>query len=137
MPPSRISRPRYQHVRKPNTRIRRDHREWINSLPCLRCGRPGPSECAHVRTYTDGGTSLRPSDRYCLPLCAGCHRIDQDSQHELGEASFYAALGIDPLDYCLRLWTVTGDTPQGLRTIERAWQAIALHKHPEAPQSCG
>jgi hypothetical protein len=42
--------------------------------------------------------------------------------------AFYAELGIDPLDYCARLWAVTGDIEQGMRTILRARQAIAFRR---------
>jgi hypothetical protein len=48
-------------------------------------------------------------------------------QHRVGELAFWSALGIDPVDYANRLWTVTGEPEQGLRTIDRARQAIAMH----------
>jgi hypothetical protein len=44
----------------------------------------GPIECAHVRTGTDGGVSLKPSDRWCISLCAHHHA----EQHRLGERRF-------------------------------------------------
>jgi hypothetical protein len=124
--PPRISRTAPQHVRKPKDRVRRQHQEFVRQLPCLACGRAGPSECAHVRNGTDGGAGLKPSDRFCLPLCGpgGCH----NRQHRVGELSFWSDLGIDPLDYCARLWAVTGDIEQGQRTIQRARQAIALKR---------
>lgn len=111
--------------RKPNERARPKHRRFISALPCIACGKAAPSECAHVRAGADGGTGYKPADRFCLPLCGGdgCHH----RQHTVGELSFWAALGIDPLDYAARLWAVTGDVDQGLRTIARAWLAIALH----------
>jgi hypothetical protein len=49
-------------------------------------------------------------------------------QHQHGELSFWADLGIDPLDAALRLWSKTGDYEAGIRTIQRARQAIALHR---------
>lgn len=74
---------------------------------------------------------MKPPDRYTVPLCMsipeigyeGCHAI----QHQ-GEVSFWAALGVDPVDISLRLWAVSGDTDQALRTIARARQLIALHR---------
>lgn len=111
--------------RKPNDRLRPKHREFVQSLPCIACGKPAPSECAHIRSGTDGGTSLKPSDRFCLPLCGpfGCHAW----QHQIGEAEFFGRLGIDALDFAARLWAVTGDREAGLRAVFRARQAIALH----------
>lgn len=48
-------------------------------------------ECAHVRTGTDGGTSMKPSDKWTISLCKDCHT----EQHAVGEASFQAAYGIN------------------------------------------
>ena len=50
-----------------------------------------PIECAHVRLGTDGGTSLKPSDRWTISLCADHHR----EQHSLGEATFEKKYGVD------------------------------------------
>ena len=121
--PPRISRTVTVVRKRPNSRLRPKHHEFIRRLPCLACGRAAPSECAHVRTGTDGGIGLKPASRFTLPLCTECHR----RQHSTGELTFWADLGIDPLDYALRLWTVTGDEAAGLRVVLRAHQAIALH----------
>jgi hypothetical protein len=123
MSPPRISKDMPQHRRKPNLRLRARHLAFVRLLPCTACGRAAPSEAAHVRCGTDGGTSLKPSDRYAVPLCEGCHKI----QHG-GELSFWSALRIDPLDIALRLWTVSGDLEAGLRTIARSRQAIGLRR---------
>jgi hypothetical protein len=69
---------------------------------------------------TDGGTGLRPSDRYSVPLCERCHRTGHNAQHTIGESAFWSAKGIDPGQVAERLWTVSGDHDQGLRTILRA-----------------
>jgi hypothetical protein len=69
--------------------------------------------------------SAKPDDRYLVPLCRKCH----DRQHTReGEPTFWANLGIDPVNLSLRLHLVTGDTEQGERTIMRARQAIELHR---------
>lgn len=47
-------------------------------------------ECAHVRTGTDGGIGIKPSDKWTISLCKTCHA----EQHAMGEASFEAAYGI-------------------------------------------
>ena len=67
------------------------HRTWIRRH---HCSVPGckrlPIECAHARSGTDGGIALKPSDRWCLSLCAFHHA----EQHRIGEASFEARYGI-------------------------------------------
>jgi hypothetical protein len=134
-PAPRIPRAPIQHKPKPNDRLRPKHVAWIKTLPCIRCGRT-PCDPAHVRIgNTGGGTSLKPPDRFTVPLCSsdpligyeGCHAV----QHQ-GEMTFWAELGVDPVDIALRLWAVTGDTEQALRTITRARQAIALHRREHA-----
>lgn len=122
--PARIPRSVPVGRRKPDLRQRPRHLAFIRSLGvCIACGARCTVEAMHVRAGTDGGTGLKPSDRFCLPGCPACHR----RSHQIGELAFWSELGIDPLDYSARLWAVTGDLEQGERTIARARQAIALH----------
>jgi len=67
------------------------HRAWVRGFACCACGSETAVECAHVRTGTDGGTGIKPSDRWCISLCKDCHQ----RQHEIGEASFEQANKID------------------------------------------
>lgn len=60
------------------------HLKFVRSLPCLIHGTT-PSEAAHIRTFTDGGTGLKPSDHFTVPLCSKCHR----EQHHEGEITFW------------------------------------------------
>jgi hypothetical protein len=46
-----------------------------------------PIECAHVRNGTDGGTGLKPSDRWSISLC----RYHHAEQHKIGEYAFEQA----------------------------------------------
>jgi hypothetical protein len=62
---------------------------------------------------------LRPSDRYSLPLCAGCHRTGPRAQHVVGELAFWAALGVDPYGLAEHLWTNSGDQAAGERAVMR------------------
>ena len=68
------------------------HRAWVRRH---RCSVPGclrtPIECAHVRSGTDGGVGLKPSDKWTISLCAHHHR----QQHHIGEAAFEARYKID------------------------------------------
>lgn len=42
------------------------------------------TEAAHIRVGTDGGTAMKPSDCYTIPLCSHHH----DLQHRIGERTF-------------------------------------------------
>lgn len=65
----------------------RKHLQSIRQLPCLymssECA--GDTEACHIRSYTDGGMGLKPSDCYTIPMCQSCHR----KQHQMGEVSFH------------------------------------------------
>lgn len=110
---------------KPKDRIRRAHEDYVRSLGvCIACGKIGPVDVMHVRSGADGGMGLKPSSRFTVPGCHPCHM----DQHQRGELTFWGELGIDPMDYCARLWAVSGDLEAGMRTILRARQAIELHR---------
>ena len=67
------------------------HRKWVRGHACSACGSMTAIECAHVRVGTDGGTGLKPSDKWCISLCRDCHA----EQHILGEQSFESVRGIN------------------------------------------
>lgn len=80
------------------------HLAWIRGHECsvtapgaLHAGR---IEACHVRTGTDGGTSLKPSDNFTLPLCALHHKI----QHDIGEPAFERDYEIDMKQVAAALW---------------------------------
>jgi hypothetical protein len=58
--------------------------EEIRKLPCIACGKHGPSEAHHVQTRGSGG-----SDDWwnILPLCHGHHTANGDAWHR-GKISF-------------------------------------------------
>jgi hypothetical protein len=62
------------------------------------CG--GKIEAAHVRIGTDGGTSLKPSDCWALPLCSVHHA----EQHRIGERSFETKYSINMKSLAEKLW---------------------------------
>lgn len=68
------------------------HRAWVRRHHCCvpGCERM-PIECAHVRHGTDGGTGLKPSDRWVISLCRHHHA----EQHRLGERQFERKYGIE------------------------------------------
>jgi len=70
--------------------IRSDsHLRWIrgHECSCIHSGNcQGKIEAAHVRTNTDGGMGVKPSDCFTIPLCGGHHH----EQHQIGEGPFEA-----------------------------------------------
>lgn len=89
--PQRIKPPRSGIERAPGRRCP-GHRSWVRSHACCVPGCQGmPIECAHVRSGTDGGVGIKPSDRWCISLCAEHHR----QQHSLGEPAFERLHKID------------------------------------------
>jgi hypothetical protein len=60
----------------------------------------GKIEAAHVRNGTDGGTSLKPSDCWALPLCRDHHA----EQHRIGERSFDTKDQINMKSIAEKLW---------------------------------
>src|SRR6185503_14867124 len=92
--------------RKPGRLRRPEHRRWVKTLPCICCG-GFPCDPAHVRmnsaehgNYNTMGD--KSEDKFIVPLCARCHRIDQHRKY--AEPEFWARLGIDPLDFALQLY---------------------------------
>lgn len=72
------------------------HKKFVRSHLCCITGLrdhvcEGPIVFAHVRTGTDGGKSLKPSDWWGVSLCDSAHRF----QHQIGEPAFEKRFGID------------------------------------------
>lgn len=121
--PARIPKAMPQHRRRPDPRRAVSHLDFIREIGiCIACGAEGRCQAMHIRSSGDGATGLKPGDKYTLPGCAMCHH----EQHRVGEVAFFGALGIDPVDFSSRLWTVSGDLDAGRRIIFRARQAIEL-----------
>lgn len=54
--------------------INEEYREWIRSLPCSFCGRPGPSEGHHLKGFAhQSGVGLKAPDYFLMPACRECH----------------------------------------------------------------
>ena len=131
--PARLTRAMAQPWTGPESDILIRHRAFIRALPCLCCGKPAPSECAHLRTHA--GLGLPSSSRYLVPLCGPatvwadcCH----SRKHYLGATCFWSALGIDPRDVAFRLWRVSGDIEAGFRVVMQARRGIAASRtHPD------
>src|SRR5258707_1699740 len=98
MPPPRRPRTVARGKPKPELRRRMQHLTFIRQLPCVACGKAAPSEAAHVRSGSDAGAGIKPSDRYSVSLCTSCHEL----QHRFGELRFWSVLRIDPVNAALR-----------------------------------
>jgi hypothetical protein len=81
------------------------HLAWVRGHECAikNCDGhvcSGKIEAAHVRTGTDGGTGVKPSDRYTIPLCGAAH----DLQHRIGEPRFERRYRINMKQMADELW---------------------------------
>lgn len=79
------------------------HLQYVRSFVCCIMDRhecEGRIEAHHVRSGTDGGASIKPSDEYAVPLCSVAHR----TLHDVGEITFQARFGVDLLAVSAKLW---------------------------------
>lgn len=59
------------------------HMRRVKQLPCVICGRSGPSEAHHVFCGRYG--QRKASDFETIPLCLSCHRIGPHAIHNAKE----------------------------------------------------
>lgn len=75
-------------------------------MPCIVCGKPGPSTIHHVRhTIERSGTLARRHDRV-VPLCPE-HHFEQhgpESVESLHEKGIFERFGVDLMKEGERLW---------------------------------
>jgi hypothetical protein len=83
------------------TRLRdKEHCKFVATQPCVVCGRR-PAEAHHIRFAQPRALGRKVSDEYTVPVCRLHHR----NLHNYGdEASWWAAVSIDPLPIALQLW---------------------------------
>lgn len=105
-----------------------EHIRFIRSLPCATCGDDTSTEAAHLRTGSlrygkkHTGMAEKPHDRWCLPLCSRCHRI----QHQGNELEFWLNQGINPFVLSMSLHAATGDHEAAMEVLkEQASQVFA------------
>ncbi|HZZ26062.1 MAG TPA: ERF family protein [Roseiarcus sp.] len=78
----------------------KEHCKFVATQPCVVCGRR-PAEVHHIRFAQPRALARKVSDEYTVPLCRLHHR----ELHRYGdEASWWAAISIDPLPIALGLW---------------------------------
>ena len=75
--PIRYSNPRYL--------------DYVRTLPCADCGKPGPSD-PHHESWIDGTRAGgKPDDAFALPLCRVCHTLHHTG-HGMGRENAARAL---------------------------------------------
>lgn len=93
---------------------------WLRGCVCWACKAVGRIEAAHYRgpevpVEDRGGTGLKPADRWAVPLCPECHRL----QHDMGHQAFDRHVGAAMYPVARRYWTYwLGNTEAG-----RRWRA--------------
>jgi len=83
------------------------HTQWVRGFGCCIEGRAGHVcegriDPHHDRLGTDGGTSLRPSDSFCVPVCRKAH--DELDGIKSGQRTFWAKYGVDREKLADDLW---------------------------------
>ena len=69
---------------------------WLRSQKCVVTDQT--AECAHhIRLGTNGGTGLKPSDYFCLPLKNEYHTTGAKALHMIGEETFLNEFRINPI----------------------------------------
>jgi hypothetical protein len=69
---------------------------------------------------TNPGIGAKPEDRWCVPLCADCHR-GLKGQHTRGEAVWWMEANIDPIPIAAFLWGVKGDYEAGCKIVRHSY----------------
>jgi hypothetical protein len=92
---------RRRRVAAKTIRLRdKEHCKLVATQPCVVCGRT-PCEAHHIRFAQPRAVGRKVSDEYTVPVCRLHHR----DLHTYGdEASWWAAVSIDPLPIALQLW---------------------------------
>lgn len=67
---------------------------WLRSKNCVVTG--SKAQCAHhIRLGTNGGSGLKPSDYFCIPLENEYHTHGSLAVHKIGEESFLSRFKLD------------------------------------------
>lgn len=68
-----------------------EHLAWIRRQACCVAGCTGRAEAHHVRSGTNGGMGLKPSDSWTVPLCA----VHHSEHNRLGVRTFEDTYAVD------------------------------------------
>lgn len=76
---------------KPEKAIKDEgHLSRMRQLPCLVCGKYGPSECHHLKRGVGRSMSQKAGDNFVVPLCSECHRGPKGVELAGDETKFFA-----------------------------------------------
>lgn len=53
----------------------KEFQRWLKNLPCVACGRPGPSICDHMYGSTFRHNKILIGHWACLPYCQKCDSV--------------------------------------------------------------
>ena len=108
---------------------------FVRRHACCACGRAAPSQAAHIRMgcreigKRPTGIAEKPSDRWAVPLCAGCHLDAPDAQHRVGESVFWARVGLNPFELAENLYAeFEAEHPNGAHN--RTHKKVAFRAKP-------
>jgi len=126
------TRPRAATVRRRRVvaktiRLRdKEHCMFVTTQPCVVCGRT-PSEAHHIRFAQPRALGRKVSDEYTVPVCRLHHR----ELHGYGdEASWWAAISLDPIPIALSLWKRSG--ADRTQVLEAGFSQPTVAGHSEA-----
>ena len=111
--PSRMGLREESQIRCPG------HLKFVRGFRCILGDTPGHVcegliRACHIRTGTDGGMGVKPSDCWTYPGCDGAHGL----QHQIGEAEFERRFGLNLKAVAEGLWSLS---PHGRKyRMERA-----------------
>lgn len=118
------------------------HLQFIDSLPCIVCGRNAESTHHHLlrvdREYltptkeTEGlmfpkvkskGMGTKSDDRFCLPVCPKCHA----EAHRAGnDKEYFIKKGVKPEEFALALWRISGQHEKAMDLMK--WHFLGRKK---------
>lgn len=99
-----------------------EHLDFVRSLPCCACLKPGRSEAHHESELApeENGMGKKVSDKWVVPFCGKDHR----RRHDKGVHTFWG-----DTDIALRLvnvlWRHSGDMERGRRAVFRCFQELS------------
>lgn len=82
------------------------HLQFVRGFVCILYGKhecEGRIEACHIRTGTDGGMGMKPSDCFTFPACEAAHA----EQHRIGEAAFERKHGVSLRKEADELWRIS------------------------------
>lgn len=115
----------------PKRRRDAEHLRFINTQPCLVCGR-APVHAHHLRFAQPRAMGNKVSDEWSVPLCFSHHR----ALHAVGnEESWWVEKGIDAKTEAQRLWRESHGIPEPVEVDARAENAPAKAEAVSAEQN--